>query len=141
MLVAALRRNARVSLVSLAKTIGLSRSSTHERILRLEERGVIQGYTVLTNVSTANGAAAFIALRFEPGVDTRAVAAEVVQRRGVVAAYCLTGELDMLVHVECEHIEALAELRSALAEAPGVAELRTHTVLETRRPPAPADLD
>ena len=137
LLIAALRRNARASLVSLAGAIGLSRSSTHDRLLRLEESGVIRGYTVLTNVTTANGAAAFIAVRCEPGVDTRSVAAEFVERPGVIAAYCLSGELDMLLHVECSSVHALAELRAGLAEAPEVAEVRTHTILETRWTSAP----
>ena len=45
-LIGALRRNARESLVGLARTVGLSRSATQERMRRLEREGIIRGYTV-----------------------------------------------------------------------------------------------
>ncbi len=45
-LIAKLRRNARESLVGLARSVGLSRSATQERMRRLEREGVIKAYTV-----------------------------------------------------------------------------------------------
>ncbi len=45
-LLQALARNARVSLKQLAATVGLSSPSTSERLRRMEERGLIRGYTV-----------------------------------------------------------------------------------------------
>ncbi|HEV7777931.1 MAG TPA: Lrp/AsnC family transcriptional regulator [Luteibacter sp.] len=45
-LVALLARNSRISLKDLAVGIGLSSPSASERLRRLEERGVIRGYTV-----------------------------------------------------------------------------------------------
>ncbi|MEO1324964.1 MAG: winged helix-turn-helix transcriptional regulator, partial [Pseudomonadota bacterium] len=46
-LLAALKQDSRASLVALAREIDLSRSATHDRITRLEERGIIQGYTII----------------------------------------------------------------------------------------------
>lgn len=45
-LLQALAHNARISLKQLAATVGLSSPSTSERLRRLEEGGVIRGYTV-----------------------------------------------------------------------------------------------
>lgn len=41
--------NARVSIAELARRIGLSSPSTAERVKRLEESGVIEGYTITVN--------------------------------------------------------------------------------------------
>jgi Lrp/AsnC family transcriptional regulator, leucine-responsive regulatory protein len=41
-----LQRNARASIADLGRRIGLSASATAERLRRLEEAGVIRGYTV-----------------------------------------------------------------------------------------------
>lgn len=45
----ALIGNARVSLAELARSVGLSPPSVSERVKRLEEAGVIDGYTVTIN--------------------------------------------------------------------------------------------
>jgi len=42
----ALRANARASTTDIAKTLGVSRSTVHKRLERLESEGVIAGYTV-----------------------------------------------------------------------------------------------
>jgi len=45
-LVALLRANAREPTASLARKLGLARSTVQERIARLERQGTIKGYTV-----------------------------------------------------------------------------------------------
>ena len=45
-IVAALADNARISVADLSRRVGLSSPSVSERLKRLEEAGVIQGYTV-----------------------------------------------------------------------------------------------
>ena len=45
-LVALLRANAREPTASLARKLGLARSTVQERIARLEREGTIKGYTV-----------------------------------------------------------------------------------------------
>ena len=45
-LLALLRRNARESTASLARKLGIARTTVAERILRLERDGIINGYTV-----------------------------------------------------------------------------------------------
>jgi len=46
MILEALRRDARASLKELAALVGLSSPSVAERVRRLEERGVIRGFTI-----------------------------------------------------------------------------------------------
>jgi len=46
-IIAALQHNARESTTKLAAKLGVARTTVHERITRLEERGIITGYTVV----------------------------------------------------------------------------------------------
>jgi Lrp/AsnC family transcriptional regulator, leucine-responsive regulatory protein len=45
----ALQENGRMGLSELGRAIGLSQPATSERVKRLEERGIISGYTALVN--------------------------------------------------------------------------------------------
>lgn len=64
----ALARDARISMADLARSVGLSAPSVSERIRRLEEAGVIEGYT-LTISPKAIGlpVAAWLRIRPIPG--------------------------------------------------------------------------
>lgn len=128
-LLKALKHNARASLVSLGREIGLSRSATHERIIRLEENGVIQGYTVKINTSVLPQVRAFLTLRFATGLSDGPLVKIIHKKRGVEAAYCLAGDVDMLVYCECETVEDLSDLRSDLASLEGVIEIQTRHIL------------
>ena len=44
-----LSENSRTSTTTLARTLGLSRSTVQDRIRRLEDRGIIAGYTIRLN--------------------------------------------------------------------------------------------
>jgi len=48
-IVALLLRDGRMSFTDLGKTTGLSTSAVHQRVRRLEERGVIQGYRAVVD--------------------------------------------------------------------------------------------
>ncbi|GAB3082068.1 MULTISPECIES: Lrp/AsnC family transcriptional regulator [unclassified Phycicoccus] len=48
-IVALLRSDGRMSYTDLGKAMGLSTSAVHQRVRRLEERGVIKGYTAIVD--------------------------------------------------------------------------------------------
>lgn len=133
-LIAALQKNARASLISLARDIGLSRSATHDRVLRLEERGIVSGYTAIINAPQLAQARAFFAVTFKPGVDMRVLATRIAKIDNVSAAHCLAGEMDVLVEAAAESAGLLNLTRTAIAALDGVLEVKTHTILETRKP-------
>jgi Lrp/AsnC family leucine-responsive transcriptional regulator len=63
-LIEALDRNARTSTADLARTIGLSPQSTSDRVKRLEDLGVIAGFTVhLDPTALGLGIGAYIRVR------------------------------------------------------------------------------
>lgn len=128
-LLKALKRNARASLGALARDIDLSRSATHERIVKLEEMGVIKGYTIRTDPKALPKVRAFITLTFDPRADDSLAVTDIHAMEGVEAAYCLAGDVDMLVYCECETSEELSALRNRLASHKAVVEISTRHVL------------
>ncbi len=128
-IIKALKSNARESLVSLARKIGLSRSSTHDRVTRLEELGVIRRYTIDIDRTQLPVTRAFFTLRFAADSSREALAARAHALDGVEAAFCLAGDFDMLVYCECESLEELSQLRDRLAEFSGLQEITTRQIL------------
>ncbi len=130
-LVASLRRNARESLVGLARSVGLSRSATQERMRRLEREGVIKGYTVALASEHDPAVRAMIAVTFEPGFRCKHVVPRLAGIPEITACHSLTGAIDMMVMVSCASNAALDRIRDAVAATPGVATATTHLVLGT----------
>lgn len=128
-----LRLNARTSLASLARSIGLSRSATHDRVVRLEERGVIKGYTIEVDRAALPSVRAFISLCFEAAEVQERLAGVIHAIPGVESAYCLAGDIDMFVYCECTSLEELNALRERLSGLSGITKLSTRPVLASSR--------
>lgn len=133
LLVRALKRNARASLVSLARDIDLSRSATHDRVLKLEERGIIQRYTIQVDRAALPNTRAFFSIQFANEVAQRELADEIHALEGVEAAYCLSGDVDMLAYCECDSDHELSLIRDRVSKFEGVISVRTRHVLATSK--------
>ncbi len=131
LLLQTLRGNARASLVSLARDIGLSRSATHDRITKLEEQGVITGYTITLAREALPDVRAFFSVQFETSAAQSALVHQIKRLDHVEGVYCLSGDIDALVYCECDTSEQLCDLRDALAQYEGVTGLSTRPILST----------
>ncbi len=130
-LLRALRKNSRASLVALAREIDLSRSATHDRVAKLEEIGAIKGYTAVLARDALPPVRAFISIRFETAAAQSRLVIEMKQLDFVEAVYCLSGDIDALVYCECDAAQQLSDLRDALAQYDGVTQLSTRQILAT----------
>jgi len=133
LLVKALKKNARASLVSLARDIDLSRSATHDRVLKLEERGVIQRYTIQVDRTALPNTRAFLSIQFTNESAQKELADEIHALDGVEAAYCLSGDIDMLAYCECDSDHELSLVRDQVSKFEGVTSVRTRHVLATSK--------
>ncbi|MBX7539425.1 Lrp/AsnC family transcriptional regulator [Qipengyuania sphaerica] len=129
LLLASLQRDARASLVSLAREIGLSRSATHDRILRMEEAQVIRGYTVRLAEGALDAVRGFMTVCLEGAYARSDLTQEIAGFDGVLRAHCLTGDIDILVECAVADAAALASLRERIAELEGVERVTTRGVL------------
>ena len=97
----ALQRDGRASHSAIAEEVGLSQPSVHERIKKLEQRGVIRGYTALLDPQALDlGVLAFVSARFNQW-KTKEVAAEIGEVPQVLEVHHIAGEDCLLVKVRC----------------------------------------
>ena len=130
-LIAALRRNARESLVGLARSVGLSRSATQERMRRLEREGIIKAYTIELASKHDPAVRAMIAVTFDPGFRCKQVVPRLAGIPEIVSCHSLTGSIDLMVNVACDSNASLNRIRDIVASVQGVATATTHIVLAT----------
>lgn len=129
-LIAALRSNARESIVSLARRVGLSRSATQDRLQRLEKRGVIRGYTVLLADDGPAKARAMMAICFKPGFQCEHVLPHLKTLPEIQACLALAGPTDLMLMVEAPSTAAIEDVRAFVAKVAGIATVSTHFVLK-----------
>lgn len=122
--------NARQSNADIARTVGLSRTAVSERIRKLEEQGVIQGYRASIKPASSL-VSAYFQLSFTHSCCEE-VAKVIRPFKEVKQCHSTSGEVDMMIFAEAESIAELNKLRLCLEGLPHLTRLITHTVLEER---------
>jgi Lrp/AsnC family transcriptional regulator, leucine-responsive regulatory protein len=108
-----LAKNARVTMADLARAVGLSPPSVTERVHRLEEAGIIQGYgAVIDPVALGLPLAAYVRIRPMPG-QLGKVAAVLRKLEAVVECDRVTGEDCFIAKA---HVRSVAELEALIDE-------------------------
>lgn len=130
----ALAENARISNAELAERVHLTPTPCLRRLRRLEDSGVIQGYTVrLDNTALGLGISALIFVQLERNSLDNANHFEAAVRDLPEVTECsvLTGAHDYLLRVtvqDLEHYERF--VKESLASIPQVANIDTRIVLK-----------
>ena len=125
-----LTQNARYSYSELGERLGLSRVAIKNRMDALEQRGVIEGYTVIVNPQRTGSA---ISCYYEIEVRPDALA-DVIRMLDacptITQIYRVTGECRLHVHaVAAEQDELERLMTQTLDRLPGVISLRTNVIL------------
>jgi Lrp/AsnC family leucine-responsive transcriptional regulator len=128
-----LQENARISNAEIARRVGLAPSAIYERIRKLEERGVIQGYAPRINPKAAEmGLLAFIFVRSDDSAGEDDAARVLAELPEVQEVHHVAGEDCFLVKVRTRDTDALgALLRDRVKTIPSVRATRTTIVLDT----------
>lgn len=139
----ALQENSRISNRELASRVGLAESTTHERVRRLVEAGVVTRFTAdLDPAALGRPMQALIAVQLRPQsaeVVTRFLDA-VVGDPCVLDATVLSGETDVQIRVAVASSEALRRFAwQKVTSVPSVRSIQTHIVYEHRRGPGLAE--
>ena len=111
----ALQENARIPLRRLGESVGLSAPAVAERVKKLEESGIIQGYHARIDPALAGQAVfAFITLTTEtrhyPAVKTLAM-----QSPQIVACHHISGDASFIIQVRMADVSALETLVARLS--------------------------
>ncbi len=136
-LLAALQANARIANVELARLVDLAPSTTLERVRRLEERGLIQGYHAVLDPQELGfrvQAVVMINLAGHQAGPIDAFEAQVRALPEVRLCLNVTGRYDYLLHVCVRDIDHLRQLVTRdLAAIGGVQKQETLLVLATAK--------
>jgi len=127
-IVAALQKNGRDSFSEIGKAVGLSATSVAERVRRLEQAGIIEGYQVrLSAEKLGYPVTAFILAR-PLGPDARFVKVA-GERPEILACYRVTGEFSFIAQAIVHDVTHLEELLNYLE--PAAVHIVTLVVLST----------
>ena len=131
-LIALLRANAREPVASLARKLGLARSTVQERIARLEREGVIRGYTTLLSEETeARKLRAVVMIAADPRQADR-IGAELKRMPEVRALSAVSGAYDMMAIVEAETPQRMDAALDRIGKAHGVARTVSSIILSEK---------
>ena len=131
-LLALLRSNAREPTASLARKLGLARSTVQERIARLEREGTIKGYTVrLSDEADAAKLRAIVMIETDAKRADR-VSAELRKMPEVRSLSAVAGTFDLIAAVETETPPKIDALLDRIGRVSGVARTVSSIILSEK---------
>lgn len=130
-----LTENGRASNVQIAEKVGLSEAPCSRRIRRLENEGVITGYSAhLAPEAMGIGFVAFVTLVLDyiTAATTEKFAQEIRDIPEIVSCYIVSGGYDAILHVAAADSAAYSDIVfNRLRRIPGVKDVRSSFVMRT----------
>ena len=131
-LIALLQANARASTATLARRLGVARTTIVARLARLEASGVIVGYTVrLAATEGEQGVQAFVSLAVSPK-SARAVIERLSLLPELRQLAAVSGEFDYLAVLRAPSTQRLDALLDEIGQIDGVVRTTTSVLLAMR---------
>lgn len=131
-IIAALQSNARQSTANIAASLGVARTTVHERISRMEERGVIKGYSVVLGKADETPQVQVIVQLAVHQPETTQIIRRIATYPEVKQCLSVNGEFDLIILAEAPRIEDLDILTDEFGAIPGVNRTKTHVVFGRR---------
>ena len=127
-----LQENARQKASNISQTINLSVSAVTERIKKLEQSGIIEGYTASFNQKKlGNDMCAFMEVSLEHPKFYDNFTKCISENKNVTSCYYITGDFDFMLRVLTDSSEGLEQLHRSIKSIEGVCSTKTHFVLST----------
>jgi DNA-binding Lrp family transcriptional regulator len=131
-IVALLQENARRSFQDIGGHVALSAPAVKRRVDRLEEEGVITGYSAAVNPEKFGWHThAFVGLYCEGRMSGGEILAAVEGHPEVIGAYTVAGEASAILHVRAQDTKHLEEALERMRDVKGVLRTQTQIVLST----------
>lgn len=127
-----LKTNARMSVSTLAKHLGISRTTAQSRLQKLEDNGVIEGYRVKLAETIRQSI-----IRAQVRIDVDPNAAETVIHQleaipDILTLYSLSGRMDYLALVEVHSTQRLDDVLDTIGTLKGVRTTESSILLKTK---------
>jgi DNA-binding Lrp family transcriptional regulator len=131
-IVALLRENARRSFQDIGSRVALSAPAVKRRVDRLEEAGVIRGYSaVVDHVALGWTTHAVVSLFAEGPTSASDILAAAGRHPEVAAAHTIAGEASAILHVHARDTEHLEQALERIRDEPGIRRTQSQVVLST----------
>lgn len=127
-----MQKNARESVASLARQLGVSRTALQERITRLETNGIIDGYSVRLGANVNRSPIqcfTFAALNNKNFPD---VIKQLKSLTAVQAVHSISGDWDLIIHICTDTLEKLNAEINKINELMGIVRTTSNIVMETK---------
>jgi DNA-binding Lrp family transcriptional regulator len=132
-LLALLRANARATVADLAHRLGVSRGTVSNRIARMEDAGIIVGFTVrLRPDAQPDQIGAWMSIAVE-GNETRKVIASLLGEPGVATLHDTNGRWDLLAELRATTLTELSQVLERIRLIRGISSSETSIHLKTYR--------
>lgn len=125
--------DARIPVATLAQRVHLSRHAVRHRIDRLEALKVIAGYTIQLGEGSAkkHTIRAIIRVYRKDRMRGTEVTDAIAKIPEVTYCYVVSGDSDLIIHIEAESQDRVNAIWSHLSNLPGVADTNTAFVLSS----------
>ncbi|TAG04981.1 MAG: Lrp/AsnC family transcriptional regulator [Betaproteobacteria bacterium] len=131
-LLALLQANARESVTTLGKKLGVARTTVLARIKRLEESRIITGYSVrLNQAALERSLQAYVGLSVAPK-SGRDVLKRLSKMPEIKLVCSVSGEFDYVAWIRAETPDVLDRLLDEMGDIDGVSKTNTSVVLAER---------
>jgi Transcriptional regulators len=128
-LIAELRTNARASVPTLAKLLGVSRGTVKTRLDRLVADGVIAGFTIRLRDDSAHGRVRGIMLIELEGKRVRATVASLRANIGLSTLHTTNGQWDLIAEIDVASLTEFNRVVTEIRAMDGVAKSESHLML------------
>ncbi len=129
-----LQRDGRMTNVDLSRQANMSQAATHDRVRRLQQDGLIEGYTVKLNPAKLDRA---LLVFVEVTLDRTSSSAfdqfaqAVLRAPEILECHMVAGGFDYLIKARVRDMQAYRRfLGETLVSLPGIRQTHTYTVME-----------
>jgi Lrp/AsnC family leucine-responsive transcriptional regulator len=133
-----LQRDGRESYAEVGQAVGMSGPSAHERVKKLEARGVIKGYSALVDPTLLGyGVLAFMFIKQVPGTIATDMTGDFISIDEIEECHHLAGEADYLLKVRATDTRHLERVLHSIQQVAHVFTTETQVVFSSafeRRP-------
>lgn len=127
-----LRDDGRATTTDIAKKLGVSRSTAQKRLERLQDSGVIAGYTVrMSREYLDRVIKAHVMITVRPR-ETNQIIQQMKALEEVRAVYSVSGQFDLIAEVAALDIGRLDTVIDKIIEIEGVERTESSVILSTR---------
>jgi len=131
-LVALLKRNARMSVTQMSFELNASRITIDSHIKKLEESGVIKGYTVkLGSEEFRHKISGWILINAEANKEEAAIA-KMIEMPELTRLHTTNGKWDLAAEIQTQTLEEFDRAISKLRQIGGITETETSLLLSSR---------